>query len=260
MKLPVLLLLAASLGGCAASGYRQHYEPHQPPPADARYLGENEAPLVVRVAPDAYADTVQRYRSRGHAVLGSATFSGRAEPRRAALAQARRVRATVVVLTSRYSGTATEIVPLHVPGTDLVPVHGVATIEGRRVPVRSYQAIYTTHVVPMATQVHLYDHVAAFLVRREAVPPAGLELTALTPPLRRLHERNSGAVVDVVHEDSPAFRADVLEGDLIVAVDGEPVASVAAAEAALAAAARRGGPLTLRLIREKAVRELTLTP
>ena len=36
-------------------------------------------------------------------------------------------------------------------------------------------------------------------------------------------ERNTGALIDIVIEDTPAFYSNVMAGDVLVSIDGQPV-------------------------------------
>ena len=54
----------------------------------------------------------------------------------------------------------------------------------------------------------------------------GVSLIDLTPDSRQVYGRNTGAIVDIVYEGSPAFDANILGGDLIVSVNGSAVKNV----------------------------------
>jgi serine protease Do len=68
---------------------------------------------------------------------------------------------------------------------------------------------------------------AAAKVDKDA--PFGLRVTANTPNLRKTYrlESKTGAVISDVGDDSPADRAGLRPGDVILKVDGRPIGSVA---------------------------------
>ena len=74
--------------------------------------------------------------------------------------------------------------------------------------------------VPIIRQLRRYDHVAIYFVRRIGKPRFGFEYSDLEPDQRQALGRNTGAVVLIVIEKTPAFYANVVEGDVIIAVDG----------------------------------------
>jgi putative serine protease PepD len=68
-----------------------------------------------------------------------------------------------------------------------------------------------------------------------------------------------GAVVASVVPDTGAARAGLREGDLITAVDGQPVTSTESL-VALVRAGRVGEPMTLTVIRNGSEESVTVTP
>ena len=64
---------------------------------------------------------------------------------------------------------------------------------------------------------------------------------------RQLLQTNQGVVVTTIVDDSPAYKADILAGDMIVAVDGERVSNQEGFTRM--ASARAGRLINLSLIR-----------
>ena len=48
----------------------------------------------------------------------------------------------------------------------------------------------------------------------------GLRIDNLTPQIRQEIERNTGAIIRIVFEDTPAFYANLLSGDILLAIEG----------------------------------------
>jgi C-terminal processing protease CtpA/Prc len=63
--------------------------------------------------------------------------------------------------------------------------------------------------------------VALYFVKRHVV--LGADVRQLTDQEHAALQSNKGAYVLSVVEGSPAFREDVIPGDVIVSIDGEPV-------------------------------------
>jgi len=81
---------------------------------------------------------------------------------------------------------------------------------------------FSTQMIPITVQRYQYD--AAFF--RKARPPViGLSVTSLPSEVRERLQRNTGAVVDIVRNDSPAFKANILERDVLLRINGEEVSS-----------------------------------
>ena len=64
---------------------------------------------------------------------------------------------------------------------------------------------------------------ALYFVKRKIPPRLGIIHKNLPPELRQELERNTGVVVSVVIDDSPAFYSNIIEGDVIISVNGTPV-------------------------------------
>jgi S1-C subfamily serine protease len=81
----------------------------------------------------------------------------------------------------------------------------------------------------------------------------------LPPRLARRLGRDSGVEVVQVADDSPAAAAGLRAEDLIVELDGEPVADVADIQR-LMVVEKIGAPVSLRVVREGRELELSLVP
>jgi S1-C subfamily serine protease len=108
-------------------------------------------------------------------------------------------------------------------------------------------------------------YVAGKLIRDGHITRGRIGVAGQTTPLRRRVVRHfdlpleTGVLVAGVEPGSPAQRAGLLPGDLIVAVDGEPLPDVDSLHRALTEATI-GRPMTLRVVRLTSLKELEVTP
>ncbi|MFO1507485.1 MAG: PDZ domain-containing protein [Lysobacterales bacterium] len=86
---------------------------------------------------------------------------------------------------------------------------------------------------------------AGYFVRVKLV--FGATFRTLTPAESRAARVAGGITIGLVVGDSPASRANLLQGDIVTAVDGQPVTDKEAFQTQLARHA--GRPVTLRLVR-----------
>lgn len=86
----------------------------------------------------------------------------------------------------------------------------------------------------------------------------GVQLQELTPQLAEYFglDEPGGALVASVREDSPARDAGLRAGDVIVAIDGEPVEEPG--DAAHVVRDKEGGPVEIRVVRDGRERTLTV--
>ena len=108
-------------------------------------------------------------------------------------------------------------------------------------------------------------YVAGKLIRDGHITRGRIGVAGQTTPIRRRVVRyfdlplETGVLVAGVEPGSPAQRAGLLPGDLIVAVDGDPLPDVDTLHRTLTEATI-GRPLTLRVVRLTSLRELEVTP
>jgi S1-C subfamily serine protease len=108
-------------------------------------------------------------------------------------------------------------------------------------------------------------YVAGRLIRDGHITRGRIGVAGQTTPIRRRVVRyfelplETGVLVAGVEPGSPAQRAGLLPGDLIVAIDGEPLPDVDTLHRTLTEATI-GRPLTLRVVRLTSLREFAVTP
>jgi hypothetical protein len=172
-------------------------------------------------------------RRRGYLPLGFSSFSTGEDVTEDQLRWAGQIHGADIVLTqSKYLGSQTASVPItsYQPGrTYTTRQSGVAQVNPGPIlggPMIGYSGesvtqesgTYSTSYVPVTVSRHAY--VATFW--RKAKPPIfGVSVVDLPDAVRRSLERNTGALVRDVIDDSPAFGANILVGDVIIGIGAE---------------------------------------
>lgn len=240
MKNVLIALLVMSLAGCVTvNGYSKFYRsvPGATPEEIARLRASPplETPLVTHASK--FPDPKPFYQ-QGYAVIGYSSFnSGHNAPDSEAISQAQKLGADLVVIVDpSYTGSVTSQIPLTTPTSTTSYTNGSATAYGSGGPVTAYgNATTTTYgskttYIPMT--VNRYDYGAVFFVKQKFI--FGVHWRPLKDDERQLLQSNSGLYVDVVVNDTPAFRSDILPGDIIEAVNGQKVYDAKAASSLLA--------------------------
>jgi hypothetical protein len=222
-------LAACLLCGCA-SDYAKFYRgvPDRTPDvvAKSRVSSAPKVPALER-AGGTSAEIAAAYAKRGYAVMGYSSFtSGRRESDSAALAQGAEVGADiVVVIDPKYMGSISTTVPITTPTAATSYTSGSATAYGPGGPVTAYGNATTTtygtqtNYVPLT--IHRFNYGALYLFKRNWI--FGALFRDLSDDERRAQQSNKGVYVTTLVDGSPAFNADVLPRDIVVAVDGQPV-------------------------------------
>lgn len=251
------------LGGCA-SGYKEFYQPvagvTQDEISTRRASPPLGPPIVERASPSDLGDVLAAYERRGLVIVGSSMFnSGRREPEASAVEQGESIGADLVLLLDpQYTGTVTSNIPITTPTTSTSHSTGSATIYGAGGPVTARGSAttttYGTETTYVPVVVHRSDYGALYFVRfRFAL---GVFTRDLDDEERRTLQTNQGAVVRNVVDNSPAFSADVLVGDVITEIDGTRVANADAIGGMTGG--RRGRSVNVKLVRDGEAIEKTI--
>lgn len=255
----LLLIVAAllALAGCA-SPYHTSYRARQPP-GDIVASSEDEARLV-RSSGDPQQDIRTLYED-GFGFIGYAAFSGPLQPTSGAMAQAKQVGASVVILLSRYWATANGIATVTEPVATTAYSTGTlrSTGEGRPT-VGTYKetmTIYGEETSYVPTSVDYFDQGALFFAPLQRTG-LGVLLEKPTADRQRRADAGRGVAVKAVRKGSPALVADIRPGDVILSLDGKPAADPAAWSEIYRAAAGREVELVLMRQETRITKRLTL--
>lgn len=218
------LVALATLSGCA-NPYAQFYEGTP----DARALPEyvpQTTPLEIFSTNDFDRD-VQAMVRRGYQAVGNASFNAgtNAVSEAQLRAQAEKIGAHAVLVSSQYTHSVTGAIPMQVPQSSTSYSTGSATAYGSGGTVTatgsSTTTTYGSQTVMMPYTVQRADFGAVFLVKRRWV--LGVQTVPLDDATRARLQSNRGAIVAVVVDDTPAFNADILPGDVLLRIADEPI-------------------------------------
>ncbi|MHA6884643.1 PDZ domain-containing protein [Ralstonia pseudosolanacearum] len=228
----VVIGTAVLLAACV-SGYSQFYRPAQGATPETiaalREAPPTGQPIVERAVPPGPDTTalLDAYAKRGYVLIGSSSFnSGRAESEDAAIQQGQQVGADLVlILNPRYTGSTTTAVPLTTPTTTTSYSTGMATAYGASGVVNAYgrgtTTTYGTTTTMMPLTIHRSDYGAGYFIKRKW--SFGALWRDLSDAERQELQSNKGVYVRLVVDNSPAYLADILPGDIILAIDESPV-------------------------------------
>lgn len=156
-----------------------------------------------------------RMLENGYLLIGESSFNAGNVNQNMAIEHAKKVHADTVIVYSQYTNTLSGSMPLTVPNTQTSYHSG--NIYGSGGGFANYSGSSTTYgtsTTYMPYHVRRYDYYATFWIK--AKPPSlGINFDNLTDELRRKIESNKGVYIIAVVKDSPAFNADLLNGDVI---------------------------------------------
>lgn len=223
----VAILFVLVITGCA-NPYAKFYQGAPDARVDPYYLPSNEE-LKIFSTDDLKRDTKVLIR-KGYIPVGESAFNaGSNTVTEAQLReQASKIGAHAVLVSSRFTHSVSGGMPLTLPNTTTSYSTGSATAYGSGGSVTAYGSGTTTTYGSQTTYipytVNRSDFNAVYFVKSKA------RIGFLTEPLddqtRRRIESNSGVLIDVIMEGTPAFEAGILPGDVLISFNGITVISV----------------------------------
>jgi len=231
--------VAVVLAGCA-SGFEKFYTPAPPATlASVATLPPPETPQLFAHSDDLNADG-KRLREQGYVLIGTSSFYGPANRSNAqqAVTQGKNVGAAVVMVKSQYMDTLTGVVPFTTTGPPQVATvntsgtvntygsGGYATGTYSSTGTLTMPGATTTNSLPYSIPRNTFF--ASYWAKGD---PNKMRLGAywvpLSDDLRHRLQRNTGVQINVVVTGTPAFRANILEGDVVERINHEDVIDVA---------------------------------
>jgi hypothetical protein len=187
------------------------------------------SPIFERIGSTETSTLIDRYARKGFAFIGHSSFnSGREERIDSAIDLAKELHADLVVIVDpRYTGSQTTAVPITTPTTTTSFSTGSATAYGPNGVVNAFGSGTTTTIGSVTNMVpvtiHRMDYSAAFFVKMKV--RFGAFFRDLNDEERQKLQTNKGAAIRLVVDNSPAFKADFLVGDIITSINGNKVES-----------------------------------
>lgn len=232
MKKPLLLSLSLifvsvfNFTGCATNGYEKFYTPFGDnssiPP-----LAEGEEPVIVSVAPsdEAFREAADRYKRNNYRELGVSSFTSGDTKRKELVKHAKKIGATVVIHASKFLRTHRGVMPLttYNPGTTTYQNFSGNVGGSNFYGTGSTYTPGTTSTEYIPYSVDRYSYDALFLRQSEKRLRFGFIYRDLTSEERQKHETNKGVKISLVIKQTAAYQADLLEGDVLLKIDGERI-------------------------------------
>ena len=257
MRLVITVVSCILLTACA-SGHQQFYKPYFDARTlpDVQLLREGEMPKIFS------SNDLQRdfkiANSKGYRSVGTSSFNGKMGTEKDVINQAKLVGAGLVLVNSSFTGSRTITTPLFLPNNQTTYSSGSVYGTNGSANYSGSSTTYGTTVVPITTQQDRYDQTAVYFVKMTKKLKFGLSPVDLSPELRAKYERNTGAVIDIVFEESPAFIANILPGDILIELNGTAVVNANQATELMRSASPKNGKCILKVIRNGTEKSIEL--
>lgn len=258
MRIKLILVVSAALviAGCASTHEKFYQQFNNPNDQEFLRLTGTQEVRLIRV--ENLQEGIKEYASKNYAVIGQSAFNGGYEDEQRIRDLAKKLGTPIVLFHIKYTNTNTATVPLVMPNTSTTYNSGMLSGYGGFGTYSGSSTTYGSTIVPMTTSQQRYDQVAVYLMPRKTKPRLGISFRNLSVEERKKNERNSGVVVVGVVEDTPAFRSNVIDGDLIVSIEGMDVISETGFKKQIDAIPRGPRVVPLEVIRNGTKKSLSI--
>jgi tetratricopeptide (TPR) repeat protein len=168
---------------------------------------------------------------QGYLQIGTSSFNASADSvnERQLTEYAKTIGAHAVLVSSKFSHTVTGALPLTLPNNTTSYSTGTATAYGNGGSVTAYGSgtttTYGTQTTMIPYSIQRSDFSAVFFAKFNI--RVGIVAEPLDESSRRRLQSNNAIKVMTVVEGSPAYKADVIDGDLVLSIEGDSVTSLA---------------------------------
>jgi hypothetical protein len=259
MKKLLFILLAGLLTGCATNPFAQFYQDYTtqwPVAVQQRLLPPSGEPQIQDISgenAEQIAATQQRLLEQGFAGIGFAGFSGGLAGHEQLLEQAKKIGADVVLCGASFSHSEQGAIPwMSYQQGQTYTTTGSGVLMGNNGNVNYFGSstttspgTYQTQLIPYQRQVFIQG---ATFWRRIKLGILGVGFAPIPDELRMKLQRNTGALITLVRDDSPAFKANLMRGDVVIQIADKPVVSIQDANDLLSAYA--GQKVQITVIRD----------
>lgn len=226
-KLSILILTLSSLifTSCISSEFASYYEPFYEAtsfPKEYYLDAQHEQPSVIKTD-----DLETKYRelfSQGYICIGSSSFNSSDydddEMYYYINNLCKEKKAKIAIYSQKYTNTQS--------GSYAVPHTNYNTYTGadgflHSIPITTYSTQYYA--------IDRYDYTCFLFVKMpeeyKAMYAPGITVRDLTQKDRETYKQNTGALIDSVIENSPAFYANLVHGDIVTNINGQIIRNAA---------------------------------
>lgn len=227
IKILILVLPLILLAACA-NPFVQFFRPNIYYDASRRSGTPPNTPEVI--AGRNPQQDYKNYMEAGYVIIGTSSFNGRSGNYGLddAIDEGQKVGADLVVVYSHYTNTVSGVIPWTMPHTETSTTNvngsiygnqGMTTINGT-----ASTTTYGSQTTYIPYSVNWSNYLAVYLAKVK--PRLGAFYNNLDDQERQAVGSNTGVVVTIIVNQSPAFYANILPGDIILKLNDQLVDDV----------------------------------
>lgn len=239
-----ILIFTLLLLSCATKNYHSIYYKKN---VDVQHIPQVEK-LSKGKDPDIYTSNnfdkdYSILLSKGYILLGYSNFQGELDPKYNVIQVGREKGASVILTSNSFLGTNISTIPLLLPTSSTTYHNGNFSGSSQSTYYNQYgnqigqsNGGYTGNYsgssstqgnqwVPITSSKNIYRQTTAFFVKSNQKLKFGAYYRDLTPEERQEKGRNTGVRVTIVVEDTPAFKLNLITGDIIISINDHEISN-----------------------------------
>lgn len=236
MKKNKLLIIFAVLllTGCA-NAFRQYYKPYTQIPF--------EKTKEVQAFSFDKTEEIFSLMKKGFAIIGTSDFTACGNiTKEQAISHGKNIGADLVLISSKYLNTEQGVMPIlqYQPGQTATIntssnyhttasaygsggyAYGSGNTYGSSTSYVSTPGTYSTQYMPYSYNRHEYHAIYLKKINVKELK-LGVLFGEINPDTRKRLGTNSGCLISLVYEETPAYYSDLLDGDIVLECDGERI-------------------------------------
>ena len=221
----ILLVSSIFLIGCA-SGYKEFYTSTVPPKYVAT-LNSNPNLVLLKKGEEPklyYSKNLNQDKRHlvrdGYSMLGYSSFNGKYEKESAVIEHAKDIGALVILLKTKYTNTETHSGVLYLPTTQTTYHSGNVYGGGGSAYYSGTSTTYGTSATAYSNTVRRYDQEALFFIKNNMPSVFDIELVKNKSRNSIIDVGSTGPIIDIIKRRGPVYKSKVMEGDILLKVDG----------------------------------------
>lgn len=264
----IFLLGIFLVGGCAKP-HTQYYHDLIQGQDTSNAIFTTEEPKVI-IGSNVEDDKIKMLEE-DYIPIGYSDFHGPQVSQQQAIDKAKELKASVVLLYSKYLDTKSGVKPVVIPDIQTSQSSGQATASGSAYGSGGYATgsataygtgsttTYGTKTIYQPYSIDRFSQGAVYFVKRKGTI-SGLIAIDLPPDLRDKIKSNKGVLVIAVLKQTPAFSADILRGDIIKKINNIEIIDQKQGQQILISGAGKKATFTILRDGKEIVKEVKLNP
>lgn len=159
--------------------------------------------------------------SNGYLLIGRSLFNAGDVNKNDALKFGKKIGADIVMLYIQYTNTVNTVTPITLPDFTDVNTSYYNSYGGLIGGAKS--TIYGSSTTYIPSSVRRYDYLAIYWKKNPEKPKIGIMFNNLSDEQKQRYKTNKGVTAAFIMNNSPAFKNDILKGDIISKINGKTI-------------------------------------